>query len=135
MYRNLLLPVVFDEGYDTQASFLVARQLADEGASITVMHVVEAIPAYVAAQMPKDLLTTSQAEMKKNLDIAARGIPGAKTALVHGHAGRTIVEYARDHSVDCIILASHLPGLENYLLGSTADRVVRHAPCSVHVIR
>ena len=135
MYRNILLPVVFDKGHDTQASFLVAQRLAEEDASVTVLHVVETIPAYVSNQIPEEVLAHSRDENKKQLAIAARAIPGAKTVMVNGHAGRAIVDYAREHDVDCIILASHLPGLENYLLGSTADRVVRHAPCSVHVIR
>ncbi|MBT8411941.1 MAG: universal stress protein, partial [Octadecabacter sp.] len=44
-------------------------------------------------------------------------------------------DFATDNSIDCIIMASHQPGLEDYFLGSTAARVVRHAKCSVHVIR
>ena len=36
---------------------------------------------------------------------------------------------------DCIVIGSHKPGLIDYLLGSTAARVVRHAPCAVHVLR
>ena len=36
---------------------------------------------------------------------------------------------------DCVVIASHRPGLQDYLLGSTAARVVRHAACSVHVLR
>ena len=34
-----------------------------------------------------------------------------------------------------IVIASHDPGLADYLLGSTAGRVVRHAHCSVLVVR
>ncbi|WP_371932559.1 universal stress protein [Pararhizobium sp. IMCC21322] len=46
-----------------------------------------------------------------------------------------MVEYAESNGVDCIIIASHRPGLQDYFLGSTAARVVRHAHCAVHVIR
>ncbi|WP_245271088.1 universal stress protein [Hoeflea phototrophica] len=51
------------------------------------------------------------------------------------HPGSTIVEYAAAHEIDCIIIASHRPGLQDCFLGSTASRVVRHAKCAVHVIR
>jgi nucleotide-binding universal stress UspA family protein len=45
------------------------------------------------------------------------------------------VKYASENGYDCIVIASHVPGFENIFLGSTADRVVRHAKCAVHVIR
>ncbi|WP_170501927.1 universal stress protein, partial [Ruegeria atlantica] len=37
--------------------------------------------------------------------------------------------------IDCIVLASHKPGMKDFFLGSTAALVVRHARCSVHVLR
>ncbi|MDA7427787.1 universal stress protein [Primorskyibacter aestuariivivens] len=135
MYKNLLIPVVLDDAHDTQASFLAAKALADDGAEFTVMHVVEEMPAYVASQIPADLAASTRAEIERRLASLAKGLPGAKPKLVHGHAGRTIVDYATDNKVDCIIVASHIPGLQDYFLGSTADRVVRHARCAVHVIR
>lgn len=135
MYKHILVPVVFDETHDTQASFLAARALADEGASFTVIHVMEAIPSYAATQIPAELLARSRDELERNLKQAAKGLPDAKTLLVSGHAGRTIVDFANDNEVDCIVIASHRPAIQDYFLGSTADRVVRHAKCSVHVIR
>ena len=135
MYHNILLPVLFDDGHDTQASFLAAKKLANEDASFTVLHVMEAIPPSVSSQLPPQLLEEAHDGMERKLAEAAQAIPGADTVLVTGHAGRSIVDYAQRHDTDCIIVASHKPGLSNYFLGSTADRVVRHAPCTVHVIR
>ncbi len=62
-------------------------------------------------------------------------LPSISAHVVTGHAGNTIVDYAAEHEVDCIVIASHKPGLQDYFLGSTAARVVRHSPCAVHVIR
>lgn len=135
MYRNILIPVLFGEGHDTQASFLAARALADEGAKFTVIHVMEAIPGYAASEIPSDVLARTRNEIEKELKQSAAALPGASAELVSGHAGKAIVDHAREHGIDCIIVASHKPGLENFFLGSTADRVVRHAKCSVHVIR
>ena len=53
-----------------------------------------------------------------------------KGASYHG-----ILEYADDNEIDLIIINSHRPGLQDYLLGSTAAKVVRHAKCAVLVER
>jgi nucleotide-binding universal stress UspA family protein len=135
MYKNILIPVVFSDGHDTQASYLAAKALADEGAKFTVIHVMETVPGYAAGHIPAELLAKSRREVEKLLAQSAAALPGAKSALIEGNAGRRIVDYAAENGVDCIIMASHNPGLSNYLLGSTADRVVRHAKCAVHVIR
>lgn len=135
MYKNILVPVIFDELHDTQASYLVARALADEGAQFTVLHVMESIPTYVEAEIPSELMANSRKEAEKALKQSAKALPNATPVMVSGHAGRLIVDYAKENDIDCIVIASHKPGIENFFLGSTADRVVRHATCSVHVIR
>jgi universal stress protein F len=135
MYKNILIPVILDKLHDTQASYLVARALAGADTSFTVLHVIEAIPEYVASQIPGDVLDGARHETEQALKQSAAALPGAKTQLVYGHAGRFILDFAHENNFDCIIMASHRPGLEDYFLGSTAARVVRHARCSVHVIR
>lgn len=52
-----------------------------------------------------------------------------------GHAARTILDVAEEVDSDVVILASHNPGFADHFLGSVAGRVVRHAHCSVHVVR
>ena len=135
MYKNILVPILIGDEHDTKASFDVARALADEGASFTVLHVMETIPSYVASQLPDDVMDQSWAEAEQAVKDAAADLEGASARLISGHAGRTIVDYAGEQSVDCIIIASHRPGFEDYFLGSTAARVVRHSQCAVHVIR
>ncbi|MEO0752371.1 MAG: universal stress protein [Pseudomonadota bacterium] len=135
MYKKLLVPIVFDDDHDTQASFKAALTLADSDAAYTVMHVLNAIPAFAASEVPDALLTKMADKTSKDLEAAAEALPGADTVLVSGHAGRQIVNHATSHENDCIVIASHVPGLENVFLGSTADWVVRHAKCAVHVIR
>jgi nucleotide-binding universal stress UspA family protein len=135
MYKKILVPVALGEGHDYALSFEAARQLADPDADFTVLHAWEPVPAYVLAQVPDELLLTSQRESKAELKEIAEHLPGAKPVLITGHAGRAIVEFADNHGVDCIVLASHKPGLQNLFLGSTANRVVHHAKCAVHVIR
>ncbi len=135
MHKNILIPVIFDEQHDNQASYLVARALADEGAKFTVVHVLETIPSYVTAEIPREVLANTRHEVEKSLVQSAKALPGAVPALISGNAGSAIVDYACEHNIDCIIIASHRPGFGDFFLGSTASRVVRHAKCSVHVIR
>ena len=135
MYRNVLVPVLFDEGHDPSDAFAVAQLLADDGATITLVHVIEEVPGYAALAISGDVLARSFQSADVALTEAAKALPGAETKLLRGHAGPAILEFARTNDVDCIVMRSHKPGLENWLIGSTADRVVRHAKCCVHVIR
>ena len=60
-----------------------------------------------------------------------------KTLIVkEGEAGHEILEAAENESVDLIVIASHgMSGLHHYLHGSVAQRVIRHTPCAVLVVR
>ena len=53
----------------------------------------------------------------------------------HGTIYQEILRYAAETGCDLIVMASHRPELEDYLLGPNASRVVRHARCSVMVVR
>ena len=55
--------------------------------------------------------------------------------VIDGIAHVGIVQLAREIGADMIVIASHDPGIVDYLLGSVAARVVRHAHCSVLVVR
>ena len=105
MYKNILVPVVFDGENNAQASFSAARALAGEDAVLTLVHVLEDIPAYVSVQIPNDVLAATRREIEGSLNQLAESLPGAKTQLISGHAGRSIVDYADANEVDCIIVA------------------------------
>ena len=53
----------------------------------------------------------------------------------HGTIYEEILRAAKECKADLIVMASHRPELQDYLLGPNAARVVRHANCSVMVIR
>ncbi|SLN40303.1 universal stress protein [Ruegeria meonggei] len=135
MYRNILVPVSLDTDRDANSALNVAQTLCGEGGTISVLHVVEHLPQYSEDLLPKDHFEAAKQAIAEKLDPMLEGIPRASLDIVEGHSGRTILDYAASHDVDCIIVASHRPGLQDYLLGSTAARVVRHAKCAVHVVR
>jgi nucleotide-binding universal stress UspA family protein len=60
----------------------------------------------------------------------------SETVTRLGHPSEEIVAAAKDFDVDLIVLATHgHTGLKHLLLGSTAERVVRLAPCPVLTVR
>ena len=136
MYKNILVPVVFDHEPPAKDALAVANALLDKGGKITLFHVVEEIPSHVVAQLPKGMLKKSMDETVAALkEIADDSKLKVEPVVKVGHASRTILEQADESGAECIVISSHNPGLSDYFLGSTASRVVRHAKCAVHVLR
>ena len=48
MYSNILIPIAFDAEKDVAGAIEIAKRISAEGASITFLHVMEQVPAYVA---------------------------------------------------------------------------------------
>lgn len=135
MYKNILIPIAPDHSADHAAAMEVAQALLTSGGQITALTVMEDIPAYVADQLPQGQLEKTRTMISDQLTTDFRDTKGVTTKVVLGHSATTILEQAETLGSDCIVIASHRPGLADYFLGSTAGRVVRHAQCAVHVIR
>ncbi len=135
MYKSILVPVALDHKHDTSEAIEVARRLRSEGGKITLLSVVEVIPGYVAGYLPEGQLEKNRAENEATLMAKAGELDGVEAKVIVGHPGGSIVDYAKDHNVDLIVIASHKPGLQDFFLGSTAARVVRYSQCPVHVLR
>ncbi|WP_298935232.1 universal stress protein [uncultured Ruegeria sp.] len=135
MYHNILVPISFDTERDTSGSLKLAEVLATPDAQVTLMHVVEHIPNYAISYMPAEYLTEARKAIQTELDNMAAKLPNATGLVIEGHSGRTILDWSEEHKPDLIIMASHRPGMQDLLLGSTASHVVRHAKCAVHVVR
>lgn len=135
MYKNILIPIAVDHNPNTAKAISAARQLLTKGGKITALAVVETIPPYTVSTLPEELKLKSDENVQASLIAELGDAPDISSDVVNGHAARSILRYAVDHGADCIIIASHRPGLKDYLLGSTAGRVVRHAACAVHVVR
>ncbi len=135
MYTNILVPVSFEADRNAQGAMEIAKALRAQGGKITCLHVMEVLPKYATEFLPSDHLEKARADIVDSLGSLIADIPDATTLVVDGHSARTILEHASDNANDLIIIASHQPGMQDYLLGSTAAKVVRHAKCAVHVLR
>ncbi|NNE22496.1 MAG: universal stress protein [Rhizobiales bacterium] len=139
MYSEILAPVDLAHPETAKRMVTEAKALADKtGSKLTLLNVVPAIPGFAAAELPagtiKKMVSDAERELRKlasdlGLDKSAR------TMLRSGKPHSQILQVADEISADLIVIASHQPGIEDYLLGSVASRVVRHAKCSVLVER
>ncbi len=134
MYKKIIAALGLSHGHGV-AALEAARQLKTEGGKIVALHVLEPVPGFASYYLPED----HESRIRKEAEAAIRERVGAKAdaeiVVLSGSPGPAITEYAEEIGADCIIVGSHKPDLQDYLLGSTAARVVRHAPCSVHVLR
>ena len=96
---------------------------------------LDAIPDFVRAQVPHEVYAQRVSEAEASLKAELGGVADVKPVVVSGHSYRSILDYADETKVDCIIITSHQPEFSDYLIGSTAARVVRHAKCCVVVLR
>lgn len=135
MYHNILVPISFDPERDVSAPMKLAGLLATPEGQITLLHVIEHIPAYAISYMPAGYMDEARQAIENELASLAAELPNAKAIVIQGHSGRSILDWAEVNKPDLIIMASHRPGMQDLLLGSTASQVVRHAACAVHVVR
>ncbi len=135
MYNKILVPMALARTKSTRSAVKVAERLLSEGGSITALHVLDRMPAMVAAALPKDHAETRWNDSMALLKEQLAGHDKIEPAVIDGHEGRAIVDYAEANGFDLIIVASHKPDVTDLFLGSTAAWVVRHAKCAVHVTR
>lgn len=141
--KTILVPVDFSRHSSKALAYAMA--FADQfRASIVLLHVVEPMvypENYVTVPSVTDdingsLITAAEerlAELRESIGPVDVQIT-AKTRL--GRPYVEIAEAAQEMRADLVILATHgHTGLKHVLLGSTAERVVRHAPCPVLTVR
>ncbi len=143
-YRRILVAV---DGSDAASAGLreALRLAKSEGAQLFILHVVnEALPyTPLAGAPPINFIEILQESGRRVLEQArgaaqAAGVP-ATTLLVESDersAAHGILEQARKHEADLIILGTHgRRGLRRLVLGSDAELVVRGAPAPVLLVR
>lgn len=142
-FRKILCPVDFSEG--SREALHVAAELARKSQSVLVLtHVLESrlwLAGYVTA-WPSDVLVETKATAEASLaawkaEAQHVGASEVKAELIDGAPWVAIVAAASaDPEIDLIVMGTHgRTGIVRALIGSVAERVVRHAPCAVMVVR
>ena len=105
------------------------------GGSLYLLHVIEHIPNDAGAEILKDFLAQRVQYTTEHTQELASQYHFTEAVIREGAPATKILEYAAEIHADLIVLHSHDPDISTYFLGSVASRVVRHAHCSVHVVR
>ena len=141
MYKDILLTVDLGHASSWSKALPVAVEHAKTyGARLHVMTIVPDFGmSIVGSFFPEGYEQKMIDDVKQKLDafcddhipsdIAVQHIVG------HGVVYEEILRVASETKPDLIIMASHRPELKDYLIGPNAARVVRHADCSVLVVR
>ncbi|SPJ29530.1 universal stress protein [Falsiruegeria mediterranea] len=135
MYNNVLVALSLEHGISEQA-LSAARALLSKGGKITAAHIHEPPNKQIMYYMEQNVVEKSYQKAEAGLADRLQSETGVSAVILESQsAGRAITEYANTQAIDCIVIASHKPGMKEFFLGSTAALVVRHALCSVHVLR
>lgn len=139
VYSNILVPIDLDEPSSWSKTVPVAIQISKcFGAQVTLAYVVPGTQLALEAQWSaigfRRVIDTSRARLTTLADELSEGCSFDVT-VADGNIYVGILDAAVSAEADLIILASHRPTMKDYLLGANAAKVVRHAVCSVMVVR
>ncbi|MGI9383953.1 MAG: universal stress protein [Methyloligellaceae bacterium] len=140
MYKSILAAIDLEHGEHTQQILALAKRLADTfEAEVCLINVVPAGPAIVSQFLDESFEGLASGEAQAKLTELAADLASANvksSSLVRfGTVYEEILAAAEKVGADLIIVGSQKPGATAYLLGTNAARVVRHATCSVIVVR
>ncbi len=141
MYKNILLTVDLEHPKAQAKSVPVAVELCRQHDA--KLHIMTVVPSFgmsiVAQQFPKDFeKKVSKAALAQLKDFVKEKFPAdikAQHIVGHGNIYESILNVSKQINADLIIVQARRPELRKFLLGPNAARVVRHATCSVLVVR
>jgi len=143
--KNVLVATDFGEAADN--ALVYGRELAQRfDATLHVLHVAENVYisafgaetyASFAPDLQRDLEETAHRRLAEAIiDSDDSGPATLPVVMTSSSPAFAIIDYAREHDIDLIIMGTHGRGaLGHILMGSVAERVVRLAPCPVLTIR
>jgi nucleotide-binding universal stress UspA family protein len=141
-YRNVLLATDFSPAAREAAGH--ASALASvSGAKLHLLHVIEEFAYWESFSLQHFPSPEVYEELESNARIALEDLArdaelggDAAAHISHGKPFIEIIRAARDLAADVLVIGSHgQSGLSETLFGSTAEKVVRKAPCAVLVVR
>lgn len=143
--KNVLVATDFEDAADV--ALLYGRSLARTfNATLQVLHVLDDVSARAASisgygvdveRMQLELERAAQAQVDALLsDEDRRELSAEAVVLTSSTPALAIVDYARRHDVNLIIVGTHgRSAVSHFFVGSVAERVVRTAPCPVLTVR
>jgi nucleotide-binding universal stress UspA family protein len=141
---SILVPTDFS--VHSEKALIYAKEWAKQwSATIHLIHIIEPVIFPVdwgytpvdLSDVEKEYSGAAEQELKKTTEsLHAEGFSIIPQIIHGGRSSDEINQYAKDHNISLICLATNgRGGVEHLLLGSTTERVIRKAPCPVLVIR
>ena len=135
MHNTILIPVAIDPEAVVARKLALARALLNPGGTITLLTVLEQPSGFVAEFVTVKSENHLTQKILDRLNLIAGNATDIECRVIIGKPGLEVTRFAANTDTDLVIVGSHKPGVQDYFLGSTAARIVRRAPCSVHVVR
>ena len=135
MFNTVLLAVDISAEATWSKALPTAQRLLDEGGTlhiVTVFPDITLVSAYFETGFESKAVAGLGQQQAAWIEAHA---PGAVGHLKSGTIHAEIISVAREIKADAIVMASHKPGISDYVIGANAARVVSHAPHSVFVVR
>lgn len=140
MSKKILLPIDMSEEESWKKPLAEAIDLLGADG---VLHVASVFPDFRSAQVASYFRKDFESDALHNFGEALTVWTNANVPdevqvqphVLHGTIYDEILRAATRLDVDVIVMGAHRPALKDYLLGPNAARVVRHAECSVYVVR
>jgi nucleotide-binding universal stress UspA family protein len=128
---TVLCPLDFSAASAALVTYAAALATAS-GAELRLLHVQEAQPVLAAAE-PAAPVAEQLAALRTLAEQAGARV---STVVLQGDAAPEIVAEARRYPADLIVIGAHgQTGLTRFLMGSTAEAVVRTAPCAALLVK
>ena len=140
MFKTILVPVDLAELDVSRPALAKAVALAKlSEARLGLVYVRSILPVTFMEYVPPSFDEEQQADAEKGLAEVAKevGLPADRvtTNVRMGSIYNEVLAEQKKIGADLIVVGSHRPGMATYLLGSNASTIVRHAECSVLVVR
>lgn len=149
MTTKILVPIDLADMPTMEKVLKAAVQQAEASkGSLTVMTVVPnmitgidyryAIRGETGGSEEYDLKEIVQEALDRLNEIVGKSVPSGmkvKTIARHGTVYEQVLNVAEELGADQIVIGAHRPAVSDFLLGPNTARIVRHATCSVNVIR
>jgi nucleotide-binding universal stress UspA family protein len=140
MYKRIVLAVDLLEPTSSPKGLTQAVELAKTGdGELRLVNVQPVMPATFMEYVPVDFDVEQAKRSREALDAILDSIdlPAERKSAATRAGGiyHELLEEASEWDADLIVVGSHRPVMSDYLLGSNAKTIVRHAQCSVLVVR
>ena len=135
--QTIVVPVDFSG--ESENAIRTALGMVDDPKNVHLVHVLFPLdsvsPGVVWGDVTDDKREQSVRDCFDSF-LKDRNISGVTLSVQFGNPGLEISEYAEKHGADLIVVPSHgYQGVKRIMLGSVAERIIRHASCSVLVLR